>query len=366
MTGCRGMRLCELRVSDCRNIEAARLVPDAGLTVIAGANGQGKTALLESIFLLTGSKSFRGARDFDLVRRGMPFGRVEGVAEADGRENAIEVRIEGPEAPRRGRFAKVNGVDYGRAAEIAGIFTAVVFEPGHLELVKGGPEGRRRFMDAALCQLYPGYIGIYRRYQRALTQKNALLKRHGEARDADAMLDAFDAQLAESGQELTRRRAAYLGAAGPAAENTYAELSRGAEKLEISFLPSAGPGALAQLLAQRRPTDLRAGFCTTGPHREDFEVLLDGVSARSYGSQGQQRSAALSLKLAEAHAAKAVTGRRPVLLLDDVLSELDEARQDYLLGHMAGGQSIVTTCDATAFARTAGKVLRVAGGKLEE
>lgn len=369
------MRLKALEIRDVRNIPHLELEPDPGLTVVAGANGQGKTNLLESIFLLTGSKSFRGARDMDLVRRGQGRGLVTGLAEAEDRESRIEITIEGEKPPdplglvpakggRRGRFAQVNGVDYGRAGAIAGIFTAVVFEPNHLSLVKAGPEGRRRFLDAALCQLYPGYLAILRRFNKALTQKNALLRRYHEMADAAAMLDAFDAELAASGGEMTRRRAEYLDQAAPAAVRFYQELSRGAERLEIHFEPSAQAGGLAGLLLRKRETDIRAGYSTAGPQREDFEVLIDGTSARTFGSQGQQRSAVLSLKLAEAEVAKQVTGQHPVLLLDDVLSELDENRQSYLLGKMGVGQSFVSCCDAAAFSRTAGLVVRIQDGAI--
>lgn len=149
------MRLDALDIQNCRNIEAAVLQPDAELTVLAGENGQGKTNVLECIWLLTGSKSFRGAKDMDLVRQGEPFGRVVGQTASAQKDSRIELLVAGPESGKRGRTAKVNGVPYGRATAIAGIFTAVVFDPGHLSLVKSGPEGRRRFIDAALCQLYP-------------------------------------------------------------------------------------------------------------------------------------------------------------------------------------------------------------------
>lgn len=358
------MRLDELVVQNTRNIEEARLLPDGELTVIAGDNGQGKTSLLESIFLLTGSKSFRGAKDKELVRRDADQGLVTGRAFGGERESNIAITIEGGQTGRRGRYAKVNGVDYGRAGEIAGIFTAVVFEPGHLSLIKSGPEGRRRFLDAALCQLYPGYLGILRRFNRALTQKNALLRRYHETRDADGMLDAFDAELAAAGAEVIRRRGEYLAKAGPAAEMFYEELSSGAEVLSVSYKPCAQPGELAGRYKASRVADTRAGFSTFGPQREDFEVLLWGESARIYGSQGQQRSAVLSLKLAEAEVARQVSGQQPVLLLDDVLSELDEGRQAYLLSRMGGKQSFVTCCEPSMFKKTAGKIVEIKQGKV--
>ena len=360
------MQLDELRVRNTRNIKDTLLIPGQELTVIAGDNGQGKTSLLESIFLLTGSKSFRGSKDKELVRREAPCGLLTARAQTDGRESKIEIVIEDGSTGRRGRYAKVNGVEYGRAAEIAGIFTAVVFEPNHLSLIKSGPEGRRRFLDAALCQLYPGYVGILRRFSRALTQKNALLRHYHQTTDAEGMLDAFDTALAAAGAEIICRRASYLDSAGPAAEGFYQELSGGAEQLSIQYTPCARPQTLAGRYAIARSADIRAGFSTFGPQREDFEVLLSGQSARTYGSQGQQRSAVLALKLAEAEVARQVSGEAPVLLLDDVLSELDEGRQAYLLSRMGGRQSFVTCCDASIFKRTAGKIVRIENGAITE
>ncbi len=358
------MTLERLVVENCRNIREATLAPDEKLTVIAGQNGQGKTNLLECVWLLTGSRSFRGAKDMELVREGEAFGKIEGKITKNGRENRIELLIEGAEGARRGRFAKVNDVDYGRAGGIAGVFCAVVFEPGHLNLVKGGPEGRRRFLDAALCQLYPGYLAILRRFSRVLTQRNALLKKYHETADAAGLLDVFDTEMAGCGEEISRRRAEYLDQMAPAAEGFYRELAGGAEEMQMRYLPCCDGGALPELLQRARTADIRAGFSTAGPHREDFDVQIGARSARVFGSQGQQRSAVLSLKLAEASVAEAVTGEHPVMLLDDVLSELDESRQAYLLGRMDGKQSVVTTCDASAFARTAGLVVQVQEGRI--
>ena len=178
------MRLLSLEVTNYRNIASARLEPGRELTVICGNNGQGKTNLLEAIWLLTGGKSFRGGKDAELVRRGEPFAVLEAStqrAQKDEQEpddpTRVRLTIGTPDSPRPGRTASVNGAPPKRAASLAGSFPAVVFDPGHLSLVKGAPEGRRKFLDAALCQLYPGYLTIYRRYVRALQQKNALLRR---------------------------------------------------------------------------------------------------------------------------------------------------------------------------------------------
>ena len=407
------MKLQALTLTDFRNIRAAAFAPSAELTVLCGKNGQGKTNLLESIFLLTGSKSFRGAKDVQLVREGAEYAVVEGVvapqrpgsvaapdapqaqtaaaaadsaaaapgAGADAGGNAqdaaetssaaaedadgkhIRIFIAGENSEKRGRSARVNGVDYGRATQLAGLFTAVVFEPDHLRLIKGSPEGRRRFLDAALCQLYPQYLVLLRRYGRVLEQKNALLKEYARTRDADGLLDVFDESLAAAGEEITARRAAYLSVLAPLARQNYADLASGSEQMEMTFVPSFTENLLSVLHAARR-RDIAAGFCTSGPHRDDIAVTVNGRDARQFGSQGQQRSAVLSIKLAEAAAAYAVTDTQPVLLLDDVLSELDETRQAYLLNRMKDRQTIVTACDPALFERTNGRIYTMENGVL--
>ena len=170
------MRLEHLQVENFRNLESAQLTPSPVLTVICGPNGQGKTNLLEAIWLLTGGKSFRGAKDAELIRRDAPFAVLEARFQAGDRDQQMRLTVGSRGTKRPGRTVKLNGADRGRAASIAGTFTAVVFDPNHLSLVKGGPEGRRRFLDAALCQLYPGYLVALRRYARTVAQKNALLK----------------------------------------------------------------------------------------------------------------------------------------------------------------------------------------------
>ena len=245
----------------------------------------------------------------------------------------------------------------------------MVFDPGHLSLVKGAPEGRRKFLDAALCQLYPGYLTIYRRYIRALQQKNALLRRsvNGAARpyaEKRALLEVLNVELAQQGEAIQQRRRAYLETLAPLACSNYEELSHGAETLRLRYAAQFEPGGLAQLLRQKMPEELRAGQSLCGPHREDMELLLDGQPAKVYASQGQQRSVVLSLKMAEAAAAASITGEHPVLLLDDVLSELDDGRKQNLLTRMREKQTFVTSCDDTAFLRTDGEVYRMNGGVL--
>ena len=351
------MRLLSLEVANYRNIAAAQLEPGRELTVICGNNGQGKTNLLEAIWLLTGGKSFRGGKDAELVRRGETFAVLEAVTQRTRQEDQepddparVRITVGTPDAPRPGRYASVNGAAPKRAAGLAGSFPAVVFDPGHLSLVKGAPEGRRKFLDAALCQLYPGYLATYRRYVRALQQKNALLRHSSTGQERPyaekcALLEVLNVELAAQGEAIQKRRRAYLALLGPLACANYQELSHGAERMSIRYAAQFAPGGLADLLKQRQNEELRAGQSLCGVHREDLELLLDDQPARVFASQGQQRSVVLSLKMAEAAAAARITGEHPVLLLDDVLSELDPRRQEFVLNRIAGGQVFITCCE---------------------
>ena len=370
------MRLLSLEVQNYRNIASAHLTPGRELTVICGNNGQGKTNLLEAIWLLTGGKSFRGGKDAELVRRGEPFAVLEADTQRAQQEeqepNApihVRLTVGTQDSARPGRMASVNGAAPKRAANLAGSFPAVVFDPGHLSLVKGAPEGRRKFLDAALCQLFPGYLNLYRRYVRTLQQKNALLRHSSRQPERPytekiALLEVLNAELAAQGEAIQQRRRAYLSRLAPLACANYEELSRGSEQLTLRYAAQFEPGGLAELLRKRQPEELRAGQSLCGPHREDLELLLDGQPAKVFASQGQQRSVVLSLKMAEAAAAASITGEHPVLLLDDVLSELDDGRKQYLLTRMREKQTFVTSCDDTAFLKTDGEVYRMSGGVL--
>ena len=212
------MRLNRLAVTDYRNLSAAVLEPAPQLTVLCGANGQGKTNLLEAVWLLTGGKSFRGAKDAELIRRGADFAVLEAAFEAGDRPQEIRLTVGAKGTQRPGRTVRLNGADRGRAASIAGTFTAVAFDPNHLSLVKGGPEGRRHFLDAALCQLYPGYLAAERRYLRVVAQKNALLKAYDITPGGDVLLETYNEALVTYGCEVMRRRAGYLDQLAPAAD----------------------------------------------------------------------------------------------------------------------------------------------------
>ncbi len=370
------MQLAFLALSHFRNIDQAEFTPHPELTVICGNNGQGKTNLLEAVWLFTGGRSFRGSKDEQLIQKEQPFAVLDGnfleqiSPDQPPEQHDIHLTIARPNSERAGRQAKKNGGSVGRAASLAGFFPAVVFAPNHLNLVKGSPDGRRKFIDGALCQLYPNYLNIYRRYIRALAQKNATLKQavkqQGNKEAFYPLLDVYDAEIAKQGEEMQRRRLAYLETLIPLAQQNYQEISKGAEALDIRYQAQFEAGHFLEKLEASRGREIAAGCCLVGPHREDFEIKLNGDMAKIYASQGQQRSAVLSLKLAEAATTFSITGNHPVMLLDDVLSELDENRQQYLLTRMKGKQVFITSCDERAFLKTDGKIVTMEQGVLRE
>lgn len=353
------MKIHELCAKQFRNVEHASLCPCDGMNILYGDNAHGKTNLLEAIWLATGGKSFRGTRDADLVKFGAARAEVAVTFEAGGRRQQAQITIESR------RKATLNGVPLKAANRLMGVFCAVIFSPDHLSLIKDGPDGRRRFLDAACCQLRPLYMKCLTEYTRVLTQRNALIKavKKGEQRLDPVLMDAFDERLSVSGQEVRLFRRQYIDALTPFAKEIYAGLSRGRESFDITYDTGERGDSLLSSLKVSLATDLKAGFTTVGPHRDDLIVTIGETSARLFGSQGQQRSAVLALKLAEASLLARGYHEKPVILLDDVMSELDRSRQEYILNHIDGFQVFLTCCEPTALQQlTGGKVFHVEHG----
>lgn len=365
------MRVQRLYTERFRNLQSAAFEPTDGINILYGDNAQGKTNLLEALWLFTGGRSFRGAKDSEMVTLGEESAALKLDFFAEERKQSAAVTL----SPRRS--AQLNGVSLGSASKLAGRFCGIVFSPVHLSLIKNGPEQRRQFLDAAYCQLRPGYVGTLRQYQRVLNQRNNLLRqmRRDPMPGQAELLDVFDSQLVAAGCRLIRVRAAYLSHISPLAAEVYSGLSSQTEQLALRYVASgdvAADGSMEQLreqltaaVAAARSADVAAGFSTVGPHRDDFDVTINGLSARIYASQGQQRSAVLALKLAEAKALEEVINEPPVAFLDDVMSELDERRQEYLLKHLTAGQVFLTCCEPTAVVRfSAGARFYVQGGRI--
>jgi DNA replication and repair protein RecF len=356
--------LRRLQLRNHRNYAHLDLAPGPGVNVFIGANGQGKTNLLEAVAMLALSTSPRARRDLEVVGPVAPATRIEAEVESGGKvvELALALSVEDDRARR---VIDVDGARR-RAFDLPGHFRVTLFWPDDLGLIKAGPELRRRFLNQMLVQVEPGYGRALSGLKRVLEQRNSLLKRMAAGERGGDMLEAWDEELVRIGGEVSDARARAVHELEPEAARCHSEIAAG-ERLEIEYLgpPQDMAGAVHNSLAE----DLRRGSTSVGPHRDDVRVLLDGREARAYGSQGQQRTAVVSLKLAEAAMVAARTGERPVLLLDDVLSELDGERRAALLRQVAGkGQVIITSVEAGPFPPeliSSARVWSVVGGEIQ-
>ncbi len=360
-----------------RNLLDGELFPCQGVNVIYGGNAQGKTNLLEGLWLFTGGHSFRGAKDGELPRLDPEKGgnslkaslSLEFYGESRWQKAVLQIE-------NGRRSSVINGVSKRTGSALVGKVRAVIFSPEHLLLVKEGPSRRRNFLDGALCQLKPGFVSSLGIYNRTLMQRNALLKdmaRFPELRDT---LEVWDARLAQLGAAVILERKAYVERLAGKVQDIYNGISKGKEKIKIRYSPSikkfvenlSPEDSRREFLSELRrtlPSDSRFGFTSAGPHRDDLEIELNGLSVRAYGSQGQQRSAVLALKLAEAEVLADISQETPIVLLDDVMSELDQSRQDYLLNHLHGRQVFITCCSPeTVSLQETGKRFRVEAGNV--
>ena len=377
------MRLTQLSLFNFRNY--VRLVLDlpAGVTVLVGDNAQGKTNLLEAVYYLATSRSPHAGSDREIVNwlvtqsEPLPFARLVGRVARGSGELSIEITLT-QQGEAEGRYRKqirLNGVPH-RAMDLLGHLNVVLFLPEDIALVSGSPGGRRHYLDATLCQIDPAYCRALARYNQILTQRNALLRDLRERGGEVAQLAFWDEQLVEHGAHLVGRRRECLEDLGSLVRQVHAELTDGAERLRLDYLPSVDlengatvPVAFAAQLRSLRAREIAAGVTLVGPHRDDLGFAIDGMNAGIYASRGQQRTTALALKLAEVALMFQATGERPVLLLDDVLSELDAHRRSYLLRVLDDGpqQSIISTTDLhvlpEAFVQHA-HVRRVSAGRL--
>jgi DNA replication and repair protein RecF len=360
------MRVTRVELRDFRNYEHAELELEAGLTVVAGPNGSGKTNLLEALYFGCTARSPRTANERELPRRGAGVARVVVDTADDEASHRIEVGF----APGEAKHMRVDG------APVASLSTATarplvsVFLPERLELVKGPPAGRRAHLDQVVAALWPARAGTRSAYSRALAQRNALLARIRAGAAGPGALDAWDAELSQQGIRLMEDRA-------EAVEGLRAPFAGLAERLglasgtEARYRPRSGAGDAAELaaeLAERRSADLERGFTAHGPHRDELQLLLDGVSLRAYGSQGQQRAALLALLFAERALLAERRARPPLMLLDDVMSELDAERRGLLAELLrSGGQAVISATEPEHLPGSAlgdGELVHVRAGRI--
>ena len=366
------MNLLDLKLRDFRNYEELELDFDPGVNLIVGKNAQGKTNLLEAIAYLGSGKSFRAQRTAEMVRFGAEFADISGNVFAQDRQQSLRWVLF---SDRRARQVWRNGAKKKTAADINGVMSTVLFCPEDLMVLKTGAAARRRLGDHALCQLRPNYDAALAEYNRILEQKNRILKDHFENPAVLEILPEYNARLCQVGALLISYRARFYDSLGKAAAAYHDQFSGGAEEFSLQYRtvstvsdPFAPVqtlvGDLQAHLESHYRAELETAQCLTGPHKDDFDVSLSGIDLKAYGSQGQTRTAAISLKLAQRELMRRESGQEPVLLLDDVLSELDPGRQDFVLNQIVSGQVFITCCEPGRFTKL-GKTIEIEKGAVK-
>ena len=366
------MNLRQLQLRSFRNYEEVQLAFEPGVNLIVGDNAQGKTNLLEAISYLGSGKSFRAQKTGEMIRFGADFAEVQGKVYSQEREQTLRYLLFAGSRPRQ---IFRNGVKKKSASELAGVLPTVLFCPEDLMILKMGSSQRRRFGDHALCQLRPNYDAALTEYNRILEQKSRILKDHFENPAVLAILPEYNTRLCQVGALLISYRARFYDSLGASAAKFHNQFSGGVENFSLEYktvstvsdpfapVPQLTQDLLDHLQRHYR-AELESGQCLTGPHKDDFTVTLSGIDLKAYGSQGQTRTAAISLKLAQRELMGREWGEEPVLLLDDVLSELDPGRQDFVLNQIVSGQVFITCCEPGRFTKL-GKTIEICKGSVK-
>ncbi len=354
-----------------RNIENLNLNPCEGINIIYGDNGQGKTNIIEGIWLCTGFKSFRTKKNSDFIPHGKDIYKFSMDFFSENRDKNIRFQSD-----IKKQEVYENEVKMVSTRSIIGDFTSIVFSPAHLSLIKEGPEEKRKFLDIAISQLKPNYARLLSQYMKNLKQRNALLKMFDNSEYEYDLLDCWDENLSETGGKIISERLKYIDLLSENSVEIYQGISGGKEKIEIEYLQVGREKkseekeiiqSLYESFKKSRENDIKNKFTSKGPHRDDFDIKIDGKNAKSFASQGQQRSATLALKLGEASIIEKINNEKPVALLDDVMSELDVGRQDYILNKLKNWQVFITCCEPTQVLRmNGGKSFKIEKGKIIE
>ena len=332
------MYISSLELADFRNIASLHMEFSQGTNILYGENAQGKTNILESLYMLSTTKSHRGVRDRDMIR----FGREESHIRSLIMKSGIDYRIDMHLRKNKSKGIAINGQRIKKASELIGILHIVFFSPEDLGIVKNGPAERRRFMDMELCQLDASYLHNLNQYNKTVENRNRLLRDIYMFPDLKETLDVWDAQLVNFGSKIIESRRRFILDLNGIVGEIHGKLSGGREHLSLLYEPNTAAEDLEERLRFSRERDIHMKTTSTGPHRDDFSFMDGEIDLRRYGSQGQQRTCALSLKLSEIDLVKKMIGHRPVLMMDDVLSELDSGRQNYLLNTIGGIQTFIT------------------------
>lgn len=359
------MVIKSLELSNFRNYDFLNITFDKGTNILFGDNAQGKTNILEAIYLCATTKSHKGSKDTDIVKFGSEEAHIR--AYLDKKEDEIKIDMHLRKSKSKG--IAIDGTRIKKAAELLGILNVVLFSPEDLSIIKNGPSERRRFVDMELCQLDPFYLYNLNQYNKIVNQRNKLLKdlyMNPSLRDT---LNIWDSQLTSFGSQIIERRKRFTAQLNEIITDIHSNLSGGKEELTIIYEPDVSVDDFEREMRLSQERDIRLKQTCRGPHRDDFAFMVKDIDIRKFGSQGQQRTCALSLKLSEIELVKKMTNDTPVLLLDDVLSELDSNRQNYLLNSIGNIQTIITCTGLDDFVNNRfeiNKVFEVVNGTVSD
>ncbi|MBP1545812.1 MAG: DNA replication/repair protein RecF [Oscillospiraceae bacterium] len=359
-----------------KNLSGADIFPHEKMNILCGDNAQGKTNFIEAVWLMTGCRSFRGTRDRDFI--GFDKEKAEISLEFTDAFRPQKIGFQVKKSSVKDKNVTLNGVKVPLLSRLFGNLKCVVFTPEDLALAKGSPDNRRSFIDLSASQLKKSFVYALNKYDGLLSQRNALIKDIAMGRADRDMLEMWDVQLAKTGAYISVIRDTYCNNLNSYTESLYNKITDGNEKLELYYQSTIykrlegrtdHEGELADIYLERLrrgvDDDIRAGYTLCGIHRDDVCAYINGLSVREFGSQGQQRSTALAMKLAHAKIIRDQTGDAPVMLLDDVLSELDAGRQRFILENIEGMQVFITCCDTRVIGESEGKIFSVKGGRIE-
>lgn len=355
------MIIKSIELANYRNYDSLHLSFDSGVNILYGDNAQGKTNILEAIYLSATTKSHKGSKDKEMIQFHQQESHIRSMIE----KGSLEYRVDMHLRQYKTKGIAINGQKLKRASELMGLLHVVFFSPEDLSIIKNGPSERRRFIDMELCQLDKTYLYNLNQYNKILNNRNKLLKDiafHPALKDT---LDIWDEQLVAYGCQIMQRRAEFIAVLNTIIYDMHRKLSGGREELFVTYEADVSADAFQAKVAANRERDLKFGQTSCGPHKDDCCFLIGDCDIRKFGSQGQQRTAALSLKLAEIELVKRITKDTPVLLLDDVLSELDSNRQNHLLDSIGDIQTIITCTGLNEFINNrfeVNKIFKVTAG----
>ena len=358
------MIIKSIKLEHFRNYESLDLDFEKGTNILYGDNAQGKTNVLEAIYLSATTKSHKGSKDKEIVNFDKEEAHIRTILDKDGMEYRVDMHLR----KNKSKGIAINGQPIKKAADLIGLLNVVFFSPEDLSIIKNGPSERRKFVDMELFQIDKYYLYNLNQYNKIINQRNKLLKDFYNNSDLNETLQVWNMQLVTYGNQIISRREMFVNQLNEIIYDIHKNLSGGKEELKVVYEPNVSEDDFETKLKVSQEKDIKLKMTSAGPHRDDFCFMVNGVDIRKYGSQGQQRTAALSLKLAEIELVKKVTGDHPVLLLDDVLSELDSHRQNYLLNNIGDIQTIITCTGLDEFINNRfeiDKIYKVSNGIIE-